>query len=175
MVMRKHQPGFTIIELMIVIAIAAVLTVIALPYMRDIILTQRIKAAVTEAHLSLLFARSEAIKRNANITVSRTGATWDLGWKVKVQSDGTVLRTSDALKDVVVDCNTDGIPNSSADTCPASITFTRTGRPTSLIEYRFYIPSNNKIFMRCVGITLSGQPHVSIDVGDNNPANGCNE
>ena len=173
--MRKRQTGFTIIELMIVITIAGILTVIALPYMRDIILSQRVKAAVTEAHLSLLFARSEAIKRNANITVAKTGATWDLGWKVKVVSDGTVLRTSDPLKDIAVDCNTDGIPNSSADACPASITFTRTGRTTSMLEYRFYIAGNNKIFMRCVGITLSGQPHVSIDLNDTNPANGCNE
>jgi type IV fimbrial biogenesis protein FimT len=170
--MDQQQTGFTIIELMIVVAIAGILTVIALPYMRDIILNQRVRAAVTEAHLSLLMARSEAIKRNANVVVAKTGATWDLGWTVKVASDGTLLRTNDALKDVAVDCNTDA--DTAAETCPASITFTRNGRPTSTLEYRFYIAGNNKIFMRCVGINLSGQPHTELDT-DGDPANGCQQ
>ena len=172
MLMRKRQSGFTLIELMIVISIAGVVTAMALPYMRDIILNQRIRAAVTEAHLSLLLARSEAIKRNANIVVEKSGATWDLGWKVKVEADDTVLRTNDALKDIVIDCNTDA--DTATEACPALITFTRTGRPTSMLEYRFYIADNTKILMRCVNITLSGQPHVAIDL-DGDPDNGCNE
>ena len=157
---------------MIVVSIAGVITAFAMPYMKDTIRNQRVRAAVSEAHLSLLFARSEAIKRNANIVVAKTGATWDLGWQVKVQSDGTVLRTSDALKTVTVDCNTDG--DTSAETCPASVTFTRTGRPASILEYRFYIADNINITMRCVSISLSGQPHVSIDT-DGDPVNGCTE
>jgi type IV fimbrial biogenesis protein FimT len=168
--MRNRQTGFTMIELMTVLTIAGILIAMALPYMRDIILNQRVRAASTEAHLSLLLARSEAIKRNVNIVVARTGATWNLGWKVKIASDNTVLRTSDALQNVAVDCNTDNDP--AAETCPASITFNRTGRPTSTLEYRFYIAANNKIFMRCVGITLGGQPHVEIDT-DGDPTNGC--
>jgi len=169
--MGARQTGFTIIELMVVLTIAGIITAMALPYMRDTILTQRVRAAVTEAHLSLLLARSEAIKRNTNIIVEKTGATWDLGWKVKVVSDGTVLRTNDALNDVDIACNTDANPNDT-ETCPTSITFTRTGRPASMLEYRFYIAGNNKVFMRCVGIGLSGQPHVEIDT-DGSQTNGC--
>lgn len=170
--MRKRQPGFTLIELMIVVSIAGVITAMALPYMRDTIRNQRIRAAVTEAHLSLLLARSEAIKRSANIDVEAIGATWDLGWLVKVQSDGTVLRTSNALKKVAVDCNTD--TDTAAEACPAAVTITRTGRPAAIVEYRFYDAENTNIIMRCVSITLSGQPHVSVDL-DGDPDNGCNE
>ena len=169
--MMQRQSGFTIIELMTVVAVAAILTVMALPYMRDILLNQRVRAGVTEAHLSLLLTRSEAIKRNANIVMQRTGAAWNQGWTVVVQADGTVLRTNNAMADVTFVCNTDANPNT-VEACPAQIIFNRTGRPTSKIEYRVYVPGNNKVFMRCVGITLSGQPHVEIDT-DGDPTNGC--
>lgn len=172
MVTPKQHSGFTIIELMIAVAVVGILTMLALPSMKDSILTQRVKAAANEAHISLLLARSEAIKRNANIDINRTGTTWDLGWTVVTQAGGTVLNTTPALQGVTIACNTDADPTSAADACPSKITFGRTGRPTSLLEYRIYVPGNNRVFMRCVRISLGGQPHVDVDT-DGNPANGC--
>ncbi|MGH8119235.1 MAG: GspH/FimT family pseudopilin [Gammaproteobacteria bacterium] len=178
--MEKQQTGFTLIELMIVIGVLAVLAAVAMPYMRDTILNQRVRTAVTDAHLSLLLARSEAIKRNSNVNIEKTGSTWDLGWIVCVaravpdedecEPAITTLSTRNALEDVTVDCNTD--TDTDADTCPDFVAFSRVGRPISLIEYRFYVNGNARVFMRCVRLSVSGVPRVAIDQ-DGNPLNGC--
>lgn len=165
----QTQTGFTIIELMIVVAIAAILALLAMPSMQDTVLNQRVRKSVSDMHLSLLFARSEAIKRNATINIVRGGATWADGWTV--QSGATVLRTNDALSSVTVACDTNA--NGAADACPATISFTRTGRPASLIEFWSYVNGNDTVIMRCVGVSLSGRPTVVVDA-DNNTANGCN-
>jgi type IV fimbrial biogenesis protein FimT len=173
---KQNQSGFTILELMIVVAIAGVLSVIALPYMQDVIANQRIRAGVTDMHLSLLLARSEAIKRNANMNIVRTGGTWTGGWTVQVASDATVLRTTDALPDdITIDCNTDA--DTAAEACPTTVTFTRTGRPSltspdTLIEYRLYENGNPRVWMRCVSVSLSGRPEVKVD-GDTDTTDGC--
>ena len=171
--MTKLQTGFTIIELMIVIAVIGVLAAVAMPFMRDTILNQRVRSAVSDAHLSLLLARSEAIKRNTDINMQKTGATWDLGWNVWVTNpDATVsiLRTRQAVENITVACNTD--TDTAPETCPDLVTFNRTGRSASMIEYRFYLTGNARVFARCVRLSVSGVPRVVIDQ-DGDPDNGC--
>ena len=80
----KPQTGFTLIELMMVLIIAGILASVGLPYMRDSLLNSRVRTAASDAHLSLLMARSEAIKRNRNVNINRTGADWANGWSVCV-------------------------------------------------------------------------------------------
>jgi type IV fimbrial biogenesis protein FimT len=166
----SNQSGFTIIELMIVVAIAGILAVFAMPSFEDTIDNQRIRKAVSDMHLSLLEARSEAIKRNANITINRTSTSWLNGWTV--QSGGTVLRTYNALSDkLTVNCDTDA--NNAVNACPDSITFNRNGRPTSLIDFWVFVAGNDRVIMRCAGVSLSGRPEVVVD-SDDDTTNGCN-
>ena len=79
--------GFTIIELMIVMVVIGVMVAIAAPSMRDLVVRMRLKTASSDLHTSLMFARSEAIKRNAGMQLVPVDATnWALGWTVRVQA-----------------------------------------------------------------------------------------
>ncbi len=63
--------GFSLIELMVVIAIVGILIAVAAPSFQSIIMKNKVQAAASEFQSALALARSEAIKRggDARITV----------------------------------------------------------------------------------------------------------
>ncbi|MBC7940154.1 MAG: GspH/FimT family pseudopilin [Chitinophagaceae bacterium] len=62
--------GFTLIELMVVMAVGAILVTLAAPSLYDFILKQRLKAVSAQLVNDLQFARSEAAARNQFVRVS---------------------------------------------------------------------------------------------------------
>ena len=70
------ERGFTIIEIMVVIAIMGVLLTIAAPSFVTFTATQKVKTASFDLYAAMMFARSEAIKRKVNVTVSAAGGDW---------------------------------------------------------------------------------------------------
>jgi prepilin-type N-terminal cleavage/methylation domain-containing protein len=63
--------GFTLIELMIAIAVFAILLAIAVPSFRDASLAARLGSIANNMVASVQLARSEAIKRNAVVRLAR--------------------------------------------------------------------------------------------------------
>ena len=68
--------GFTLVELLVVVAVAVVLLTIAAPSMRELIARQRLKSVNAELVTDLQYARTLAISRNQSISVKfQDGAT----------------------------------------------------------------------------------------------------
>lgn len=67
--MKRAQPGFTLLELMLVVAIAGVLLAIAVPAMGNFMRNSRITGAANDVMAGFHFARSEAIKRRFPVTL----------------------------------------------------------------------------------------------------------
>jgi type IV fimbrial biogenesis protein FimT len=64
--------GFTIIELMVTLTLAAILLGVAIPSFRGMIANNRIVTQSNDLVGAINFARSDAITRNASITLCRT-------------------------------------------------------------------------------------------------------
>lgn len=62
--------GVTVVELMVVVIVAAIIVAIAVPSMRDFLARQRVAAINAELVTDLQFARSEAVARNREVYVT---------------------------------------------------------------------------------------------------------
>lgn len=88
----NRQHGFTLIELMITLGIAAILLTVAVPGFNTTIKNNRLITHTNLLVSSISLARSEAVKhgRTATVCVSSDQATctaetnWELGWMVWV-------------------------------------------------------------------------------------------
>ena len=67
---HKTWQGFTIIELMVVVALAAILVTIAVPSFFDFLSKRRVEGVASELVTDLQYARSEAVARNQNVTLT---------------------------------------------------------------------------------------------------------
>ncbi len=164
-----NQTGITLLELLVTVGIVGILAMLATPQMNYAIQNSRVRSAVSDAHTSLLLARSEAIKRSTNVQLQRNG-TWGNGWTVSVPSDSTQLAVQDALGGVTTECY---ITTNASTACGSTLAFDRNGRATSYIEFRFYTSGNVNVPMRCVRVDLSGRAGVLVDT-NSDPADGCN-
>lgn len=101
--------GFTLVEFMTVLAVAAIFTTIAVPGYRNMIQNNKATSATNKLSASIQLARMEAIKRgvsvvvcptaNTNFTACGSSSQWSNGWIVFV--DGDDDNTIDALSERV--------------------------------------------------------------------------
>lgn len=82
------QRGFTAVELMVAVAIVAVLAALAAPSFTLLMERWRVRSASEDLTSALYYARSEAIKRGGGVAIDATSG-WNQGWKVTYTQGGT--------------------------------------------------------------------------------------
>jgi type IV fimbrial biogenesis protein FimT len=87
---RALTGGFTIVELMITLAVAMVLLVLALPSFRETAIRNNVKEINNTLIYSLNLARTEAVRRGYPVRVISLGgsgsASWTSGWQIQADS-----------------------------------------------------------------------------------------
>jgi len=147
--------GFTIIELVIVVAILAILIAIAGPDFRSMIAASRVKSASFDVFSSLVHARSAAITRNATVRICM-GANWASGWTVTFAADcdpdnitpANTIKKQDAYQGIT-------ITNTNAFT---SVSYNGTGRANANTSFSIDAPGVIDRNKRCIVLDASGRP-----------------
>ena len=178
----KRQSGFNLTELVIVVAIVAILLSVGVPSYRYITNSYRMSAEVNGLLGDLMYARAEAIKEGQAVTVcvSNNGVNclgdfrWQKGWVVFSNPNnvaGPILRTQAPFTG----------PGGVADTFSASngvstVTYNREGFATTAVGFNattitLHDPTANAAWTRC--LLISAQGTYTTETPANSPSGTC--
>jgi type IV fimbrial biogenesis protein FimT len=148
----QRQGGFTLPELMITVAVLAVLGAIAAPSFTALIASQRLKSATSDVFTSLTRGRSEAIKRNREVTLAplTAGTSWHGGWRIS-NPNPTYASVPLEQRGALANATISG---------PTSVTFRADGRIRGATA--FDIAVSGIAQHRCVRMDLSGRPYQTL-------------
>jgi type IV fimbrial biogenesis protein FimT len=71
----RRQHGLTLTELLIVVAVAAILLTVAVPSFRPLFARWQLEGVANELHADLQYARSQAVSDNATVTFTTTSTS----------------------------------------------------------------------------------------------------
>lgn len=161
----ERSTGFSIIELMVAIALIAVVSAIATPSLRSLLVRSDIRSAANDLSIAMHLAKSEAIKQNRQVTVcpssNGTGCTstasYEVGWIVKTGTTAWV--TGDRL---IADYMPLPKVTMTSNKNAAAITFLANGMPaTNFLGMRITIMENaanpNDTLTRYICIARTGR------------------
>lgn len=146
-VLKASSVGFSLIELLVTLAIAAIFAAVAAPSFRDFVAGQRVKTASYDISYTLTGVRSEALKRNLSVVLAPSAGGWQNGWTITAGVGGTTLGQHEAFADVTI-------------AGPAvNLTYNSSGRLASAVT-PFTVSSSvsSTVSARCINIDLSGLP-----------------
>ena len=172
--MKPKNSGFTLIELMVSLALLAILLGIAVPAIRDFVVKQRVSSATNSLMMSLVLARSEAVKLNRDVRVVPSTAAasgWNDGWCLGLSTIGSNCNHADVIR--VFSANS-GVQISSNTGSSPKIEFRRDGTvnhptDTSIKVTAANLPATQEA-ARCIRVSSQGRP----EVRHIQPAANCN-
>ena len=178
----KKSSGFTLIELMVVIAIASILMTLAAPSFRQIIQSNTISSNVNNFLADMRYARSESVRRGGGVIMCRSNAPeaaspicgtgsgpggngWVSGWIVFHDIDGDGTRTAASTDPVLrVQAPITAI-DSIVEASSTKFRFTATGRLTlgGITSMQFGGGDYPNTVQRMVCVSVGGRARVAGD------------
>jgi type IV fimbrial biogenesis protein FimT len=142
---QPMQRGFTLIEAMVVIAVMAILAGTSVSSFVWLNQSTQVRGASFDLIADLDFARSEAVKRNADIVVAPRNGDWVNGWTIAFGAN--VLRSRDPVGAAV-----------GFTAAPPTLTFDGGGRASLVTVGNFQIcpPTGGSSTGRTVRLDPSG-------------------
>ena len=175
---QSKVKGFTLIELMVALAIMLILVSMGAPSLRSFIVEGSVKQASSDLLTDFYVARSASGKLNCDVTVTAVNASdWSKGWSVSYMStsasDLTCAATGGVLVSLKKHAALTGINVVSTPAVLTSAIYGFDGRLASSVSFNIS-PTilNQLVHMRCVSINASGRPSVKVD-RDYDITNGC--
>lgn len=161
----KRARGFTLIELMITLLLAAIILSLGVPGFRDIVLNNRAATQSNELISALSLARSEAVKRGARVSMcpstdqaSCTGGTaWDAGWIVFLDSGGAGAPVVDGAPIRAWP----GLAGNATLTGPANVRFRPLGDVMGAANFQHRMPDCGADQGRNVAVNMAGRALVT--------------
>lgn len=168
--------GFTLIELMITLAIVVILLVIGIPSLTALMIKSQLSGEVQEFYGAIDFARSEAVKRGTSVSICKSadgstcGGNWSNGWiiftdensngtrdNIGATNEETLLRVFPALPtNYTLNANNNFVNR---------VTYDRFGMANQPGTFVF-CKSSDKTTARAITITIT-RPRIDTDTNGN--------
>lgn len=133
-----NEKGFTLLELLIVLAIVAIFATLAAPAFDNLIVKNRVESQANLFVSSLALARSEALKSSTQTSlctssngVSCNNGSWSDGWIVFIDENGNASVDGNDRVLKVFDTASDGYTFNASAAIASSITYLTSGELNS--------------------------------------------
>jgi len=165
----RHKQGFTLIELMVAIAVVSILSAIALPSMNDFLVKMRVDNEISEMQRLLLTARNMAINTGKNTTVCPLSSgvcttSWQNEISVFTNNVNTVANSNAfVVPDELIKIKEAIKSGDKLQYSQTSVIYSPTGRLITTAARFSYCPKGQDNKARGIDVSVSGRSYTSSD------------